>query len=519
MKSFLYICNCFFPYALLFLTSCASAPSTSNRWNIDGISIYDSGREKGTEIISVQQSSLRAVISNFDAGESDILDISQPSHLKRIARFSLNLAKGEELTSVAFHPSLDVFAAVIDSGNNPGRLEIHSATNGSLIDQINVGYGPDAVVFSEDGNLAMIANEGEDFWFDRSKKEFFTPEGSISIIRFTENGRISRHKLLKLANMSLHKGLIITEGGRFLEREVDWNGNGVIDKKVDFDGNGTIDNQKRMKLGLFEGYDVYGVESKGETKILIPIKTHSPALLEPEYISITPDASKAFVTLQEDDAVAVVDLDSEQIINYFGLGVTKHKTDDRYEGWVKFDHSMVGLREPDGITTIDNGRYFITADEGDTNSDDSIASSHTLSGGRSVSVFDATTGALVGDTGNQLDETAFANHVYPERRSGNKGSEPEMLVSFELNNEPYVAVGMERAASVELISLSDPAHPKVISLGKIAGDEDKSPEGIAHFVLNEEHYLLTANEMNGTVECFRIIPETIDNKYSHTQKP
>ncbi len=86
-------------------------------------------------------------------------------------------------------------------------------------------------------------------------------------------------------------------------------------------------------------------------------------------------------------------------------------------------------------------------------------------------------------------------------------SEPEMLVSFDLDGIPYVAVGMERSGAVELISLADPLHPKVIALGKIAGDENKSPEGIARFVVDGEHYLLTANEMNGTVECFKIVRE------------
>ncbi|MGR8998357.1 MAG: choice-of-anchor I domain-containing protein, partial [Gammaproteobacteria bacterium] len=426
------------------------------------------------------------------------------------ARFKLELCKGEELTSVAFHPTLDLFAAVIDAGNKPGRLEIRSASTGLLIDRVVVGFGPDAVVFSEDGNLAMIANEGEDFLFEPSTKQFFTPEGSISIVRLSHSGHINNHKSLDLANMTFYEGFVITGGARFLEREIDWNGDGVISKKMDFDGNGVIE-KKKVSLGYFEGHEVFGTETKGEQKILIPIKTHSPALLEPEYIAISPDASKAYVTLQEDDGVAVVDLINEQVISYHGLGATQHKADAHYEGWVKFDDSMTGLREPDGITTIANGRYFVTADEGDTDLDNSIPSDgQPFSGGRSVSVFDAETGKLLGDTGNQLDEIAFANKVYPEHRSGKKGSEPEMLVAFSLDGVPYIAVAMERAGAVELISLADPAHPKVVALAKIPGDENKSPEGIAHYEIAGEHYLLTANEMNGTVECFKIIRKEVD---------
>ncbi|MDP1664701.1 MAG: hypothetical protein Q8L79_06185 [Methylobacter sp.] len=492
---------------VLWLAGCAlaPAPSATGHWGIEPVSLYDSGYDKGTEIVSVQQSTLRAVLSNFATGEVDVLDVSQPQHMHRKERFNLKLSKGEELTSVAFHPDLDLFAAVIDVGNRPGRLEIRSATTGALIDRIVVGFGPDAVVFSEDGNLAMIANEGEDFLFEPSSKQFFTPEGSISMVRLSQSGHIVSHKNLELANAINYEGFVISREGRFMEREIDWNGDGIISKSMDFDGNGKIE-KKKIYLGCFEGQDVFGTETKGEQKILIPIKTHSPALLEPEYIAISPDAKKAYVTLQEDDAVAVVDLVSEQVIGYYGLGASQHKTDARYDGWVKFDQSMTGLREPDGITTVANGRYFVTADEGDTDSDNALpADNQPTSGGRSVSVFDAATGTLLGDTGSQLDEVAFANKVYPERRSGKKGSEPEMLVPLELDGIPYVAVGMERAGSVELISLADPFHPKVVALGKIGGDEDKSPEGMAHFVVNGEHYLLTANEMSGTVECFKIV--------------
>jgi YVTN family beta-propeller protein len=495
-------------FLLLFLTSCSSVYHDSTRWKIEGISLYDSGSEKGTEIISVQQSTLRAVTSNFRTGEVDVLDISQPKHLRRIARFSLAPKKGEELTSVAFHPSLDLFAAVIDAGNNPGRLEIRSASNGVIQEQVEVGYGPDAVVFSETGEIALIANEGEDFWFDRSKQEFFTPEGSISLVHFDSDGKSTKNADIALADMTYHKGFIISKEGRYLEREIDWNGDGNISKKLDFDNDGSIENKKVM-LGSFQGHEVYGTETKGEAKILIPITNYSPSVLEPEYIAIAPDNKKAYVTLQEDDAVAVVDLVNEKVVSYFGLGVSQHKSDEKSDGWVQFNQPLRGLREPDGITTSANGRYFITADEGDTESELSPkhADSQLVSGGRSVSVFDAETGVLLGDTGNQIDEAAFANHVYPDRRSNKKGSEPEMLVSFELDGTSWVAVGMERAGAVELISLNDPRHPKVVALGKIAGDEDKSPEGIAHFIVNNEHYLLTANEMNGTVECFKIVRE------------
>ncbi|WP_020563867.1 choice-of-anchor I domain-containing protein [Methylosarcina fibrata] len=494
---------------IFLLSACAVTPSTSQRqWALEPVSLYDSGYREGTEIISVQQATLRAVLNNYETGEVDLIDVGRPEHLQRIARFSLGLHPGEELTSVAFHPSEDLFAATVDAGVNPGRLEIRSASTGALVDRIIVGFGPDAVVFSADGRLAVIANEGEDFLFEPNAKQFFKPEGSISIVRFNRSGHIVHHKNLELANNINNEGFIVTQGGRFLEREIDWNGDGKISKKLDFDGNGKIE-KKKILLGTFEGHEVFGAEQNGEKKIMIPVKSNSLGLLEPEYIAITSDGKKAYVTLQEDDAVAYVDLAHERVTGYCALGIAKHKVDARYDGWIQFNQSMTGLREPDGIALTDKGRYFVTADEGDTEADPTDPE-QPMSGGRTVSVFDAATGVLLGDTGSQIDEVAFANQVYPERRSNKKGSEPEMLVSFDLDGVPFVAVGMERAGAVELISLADPYHPKVVSLGKMAGEEGKSPEGIAHYMIGDEHYLLTANEMSGTVECFKIVKTPLD---------
>lgn len=431
-----------------------------------------------------------------------MLDISRPDHqIRRIARFNLGLREGEELTSVAFHPSLDLFAAVIDAGVKPGRLEVRSAKTGKLIDRLIVGFGPDAVVFAPDGKTAVIANEGEDFFYQPDSARFFKPESSLSIVRLDSSGHFTDHKNLKLANISPTECAVRRRGNRLLEREIDWNGDGKINETLDFDRNGTVEN-KKVLLGSFEAQDVFGTETTGEKNLMIPVKSYSTALQEPESIAISPNGRKAYVTLQEGNTVAFVDLIDERVTGYRDLGTSQHAADILSDGKITFDRQLKGLREPDGIALAAKGLYFVTADEGDT---EATSSAQPLSGGRTVSVFDAETGILLGDTGNQLDEVAFTNQVYPDRRSGKKGAEPEMLVSLELDDVPYVAVGMERAASVELISLADPYHPKVVSLGKIGGEGEKSPEGIAHFIVNGEHYLLTANEMNGTVECFKIV--------------
>lgn len=496
----------FFLSALL-LSACTSNPLRESEqvdWQLKPECLYFSGYDKGTEIVSVQQSTLRAVLSNFKTGEVDVLDLNQPEKIRRIQRFSLGLKKGEELTSVAFHPGLDIFSAVIDAGEERGRLELRSASDGTLLDHVQVGFGPDAVVFSQDGMVAVVANEGESFSFDNSTKEFFSAEGSISIIRLDDKGRIKANANIELADVSHREGFIVAAKGHFLEREVDWDGDGQISNKTDFDGNGKIDN-KHVKLGRFEGVDVYGDETKGEAKILIPVKADSKTLLEPEFIALSPDAKRAYVTLQVTNEVALVDVENAKILGYFNMGIAEHGADRKANGWIEFDQKVVALREPDGIALTPDGRYFLTADEGDTDIDAEDGDEPLLSGGRTMSVFDAQTGDFVADTGNQLDEITFAHGVYPDRRSNKKGAEPEGVVAFEMDGQPWAVVGMERADALVLVSLANPKQPKVVSLGKIPGEEARAPEGVAHFVRDGEHYLLSANEMNGTVACFKIV--------------
>ena len=489
------------------LPACAGNPAReidAGEWQLKPECMYFSGREAGTEIVSVQQSSLRAVLSNFKTGEADILDLNRPEKMTRIKRFSLGLRKGEEFTSVAFHPSLDLFAAVVDAGNERGRLEIRLASDGALLDHVEVGYGPDAVIFSKDGSVLLVANEGEDFSFDKQTQEFFSAEGSISVIHLDQNGRIKANANVELADVSHREGFIVAEKGHFLEREIDWDGDGKISKKTDFDGDGKIDNKKAL-LGQFEGAKVYGNEKKGEAKILIPVAADSKTLLEPEYIALSPDAKRAYVTLQETNEVAEVDVENGKVLGYFYMGIAEHEADRKANGWVEFSQSVKALREPDGIALTPDGRYFLTADEGDTDTDAEEGEEPLQSGGRTVSVFDAKTGDFVADTGNQLDEITFAHGVYPDRRSNKKGAEPEGIVSFEMEGQSWAAVGMERADALVLVSLNNPKQPKVVALGKIPGEESRAPEGIAHFERGGEHYVLSANEMNGTLACFKIV--------------
>jgi uncharacterized protein len=225
---------------------------------------------------------------------------------------------------------------------------------------------------------------------------------------------------------------------------------------------------------------------------------NTPDTIEPESVAFSEDSRFAFVTLQENNGVVRLDVLTREL-TFFGLGTTTHDADVTVGGgYVPAANALTAFREPDGIALDQTGRYFVTADEGDTRN---AAGSTAPRGGRTVSVFDARTGALLGDTGSQIDDKAAAAGLYPDSRSGRGGSEPEVLDLTHYQGMTLVAVGLERANAVALIDLNNPTAPKVIDIAAVG----TGPEGIKFFRAGSRLFVASANEVAGTVSILEIV--------------
>lgn len=97
--------------------------------------------------------------------------------------------------------------------------------------------------------------------------------------------------------------------------------------------------------------------------------------LEPEYVTITDDSTMAYVSLQENNAIATVDLTTDTITGVKGLGVLDHSVegfemdankDDKAANIVKAP--ILTFHMPDAIDTftINGKKYIITPNEGDS---------------------------------------------------------------------------------------------------------------------------------------------------------
>jgi len=391
----------------------------------------------GAEIISVRGN--RGVLTNAGDGSIDILDTSDLFNIQRLRR----ITGLPNLTSAAIHPTKDLFVAVAGTSSpRSGQFLVYRLSDGALLATASIGRQPDSVEISPDGRFAVVAVEAEQV--NASDDGGAGAIGVADLSGFEPATSTSvPFSIVELPNLGSLAGV-------------------ASDRRYDVSGN--------------------------------PLVSNAPGGLEPEGIAFTPDSSAVYVTLQENNAIIRLDLTGPLPAtlpesNAFGSGRTNHPADLINDGIYNPAQQLTAFREPDGIRAVVIGgvTYLVTADEGDTRPNPR--------GGRTLSIFNAATGALVADAGPQLDDLAARFGVYPDNRSPNGGSEPEMLDVATFAGRVIAAVGLERANAVAFVDISDPAAPRAFSLVRTGA----APEGVKLLERDGQLYALTANEGDGTV--------------------
>ncbi len=255
--------------------------------------------------------------------------------------------------------------------------------------------------------------------------------------------------------------------------------------------------------------------------------------LEPEYIAA--GNSTAYVTLQEANAIAAIDLNSLKVTGIYSAGYEDYSTvavdiDKKDEAYnPKTYESLRGIRMPDSIAlySVDGTDYVVTANEGDSREwgdylnederdfkdgqtsptgkitaensgltgkvvffdssdyDGLDANLDYLFGGRSFTVYKADGNGLteVFDSGSDF-EAKTAIYV-PENfncsnddksiddRSGKKGPESESVTLGTVGEKTYAFVGLERVGGVMVYDITDPAH---ISFANYINSRDYSED-------------------------------------------
>ena len=467
--------------------------------------------ESGAEIPAFDPTTNKIFVAG---GETSVEMITLASDLTASAIETLDIAAmvpgASAVTSVDVKNGVLVAAVQVedaDGNQTNGVAAFFNTADGSLITTVEVGIGPDMVTFTPDGTKVLTADEGEN-------DDPIDPAGSISIIDVTPADAAA------------------------------WTA----------DVNG------------FEGFDAATLDAAGVR--LFPGKT--PEFdLEPEYIAVSADSSQAFVTLQEANAIATVDLTTGEIVSIEGLGTVDHALDGNEidtndeDGVLTLGTAPVkGLRMPDGLTsfTVGGQAYFITANEGDARDSDVRLADVTLDetafpnaaelqdnavmgrlqisgidgdtdgdgdgdydalfsyGSRSFSIFDAE-GNLVFDSGSALAEIADAAGIYPDGRSDNKGTEPENVTVGQIGSQTFAFVALERASAVAVFDVTDPTDPAYVNL--ISDEADSEPEGLEFVSMQDspsgKPLLIVTNEDSKTTVVHEIEVATLDTTIGDVQ--
>ena len=405
-----------------------------------------------------------AVKDMADSESVDLLD-GNDIDVKSIVEANCEGFTYGDMTSVAVSADGTKLAAAVQAEGyaDNGRVAVFTCNaDGTLTFEqaYETGVQPDMVTFTPDDSRILTANEGEprEGYADGA----VDPAGSVTVITVADGTAVN----------------------------------------VDFTAYDS--NEERQKL-----IDA-GIVMKKDT---IPSED-----LEPEYIAAGNDT--AYVTLQEANAIAVIDLGSLKVTGIYSAGYEDYSTtavdidkkDEAYNPAVY--ESLRGIRMPDGVAlySVDGVDYIVTANEGDSrewgdylNEDErdfgdgqtspsgKITAENSgltgkvvffdssdydgldsgldyVFGGRSFTVFRADESGLteIYDSGSDF-EAKTAEYI-PENfncsnddkslddRSGKKGPESESITVGTVGERTYAFIGLERVGGVMVYDITDPAE-------------------------------------------------------------
>jgi hypothetical protein len=386
----------------------------------------------------------------------DVVDASDP-HSPTL-EFSIDVSSYGLPTSVATRENL--VAVAIPNGadeTQPGVVLFFDAHANSTtpLKVVEVGPVPDHVVFTPDGTKVLTANEGQD-------GGTFDPEGSISVIDISQGVDQATESKITFTAYNDKQKLLLAQGVRFLP-----------DRNV-------------------------------------------AQSFEPEYIAVHPNSQLAWVTLQENNAIARINLQTQQVTWVKGLGYKDFSApgngfdpSDRDGGIHIGNWPVLGAYEPDGITVFSDGSdlYLATANEGDgfggessrvstlnlddatfpneaalktnaqlgrlnvsnlfgdTDGDGDVDKLYAF-GARSFSIW-TPGGDQVFDSGDDFEQITAA--AYPanfnasntnntrDDRSDDRGPEPTTVVVGEVEGRKYAFVTVERTGGIMVYDVTVPA--------------------------------------------------------------
>ncbi|WP_160061142.1 choice-of-anchor I family protein [Psychromonas sp. L1A2] len=322
----------------IFSCSTISAQATKQD-QLSNIKLVEAGRyqsnifdQSAAEIVAFDKLTQQTFVVNAQSGKIDVLNsnnIDSPTlanslNIKADIKQHLNEEAGAA-NSVDVYNGLLAVAIEAKNKTDTGWVAFYDTSDLHFLSAHYVGALPDMLTFTPNGKQLVIALEGEPSVGNYA----VDPEGEIAILDI-------RWQNKQLSTNVTHLNF------------------------TDFNEGGSRHNELPKNI-LLNGYQASVAKD-----------------IEPEYIAINQDSSKAYVALQENNAIAVVDLANKKIERIMSLGFKDHLIkgneidgNDKDKQALLKNEALLGMYQPDTVATvkINDIDYLLTANEGDDRSD------------------------------------------------------------------------------------------------------------------------------------------------------
>lgn len=499
-------------------------PTATNEIKFELLTSYSNGVEgtNSAEIVAYDSSNFRLFIANSIGNSLDIVDFSDPT--LPVAFMSINLDTVGSINSVAVFNGLVAVALQDLDPQATGYVSFFDG-DGNWLNRLDAGAMPDMLTFNQAGDKLVVACEGE------PSNDYLTdPEGTVAIINL--NGAIPSLTQTDVTSVNFNA----------------YNGQEAV--------------------LILQGIRIFGPGANTSMDF------------EPEYVTILDNDSIAYVVLQENNALAVININTGTILDIVALGTIDHSimgygmdVSNVTSGINIANFPVHGYFLPDAISSLNIGGsdYLFTANEGDTRAwggfseetrvkdvmldgvafpdaaylqdqyllgrllmtttagdiggDLDFDEIYTI-GTRSFSIWDATTGALVFDSGDMIEQIISNDPIFvnlfnasntagaavTKNRSDDKGPEVEGITVATIDGNHFVFVSLERVGGVLILNVNDPANPEYVGYANnrdaLSNGPDRGAEGIIYVSKesspNGNALLLLANEISSTLSVFQL---------------
>ena len=439
------------------------APVRSLEIELNYIGSFDpSGASTSTcEIVVHDPVSQRLFTTSAIAGFLDIINFSNPAAPTLVSSINMNTYGG--VTSVAVKNGVVAVASPNADETLNGSV-VFFDTNGTFLKQVTVGALPDMITFSPDGTKVMTANEGQP-----NANYSIDPEGSISIINIAGG----------IPNL----------------------------------------NQSNVTTLLFTAYNAQetALIASGVRKLKLTSTLSQD--FEPEYITISADSQKAWVTLQENNAIVEINLTTSTISDIWALGAKDVSIpgngmdiSDNNGQVLIANWPIKAFYMPDAVAnyTVGGTTYLVTANEGDEKEYTGFVERTTV--GASTYILDA---ALYPHAA-VLKQSYNMGRFRVSNLSGNTDADTDFEVisavgsrSFSIFNATTKQIvfdsgdDFEKYTAANLPTLFNADHSDNISKGRSRA-KGPEPEGVAIAQISNQTFAFISLERVGGVMVYNI---------------